>query len=265
VRAVIVLLAFATGCLVVPSMSTTQVLVESRSAADKPGPPGAPTLQIEVTPAALVIATARPRTCIIQAVRTYEVTDHWDVRFSVDALGRADPGDLLLAAAIGWITVPVSGLVSHIYAASADGHKHSEHVVEAAGQHACPLAAANVPVSVLTPAAPTTIRGKTDERGEFALPLPQSSGVVEVVTPVGSVFINYIAADEADEISTTRKIVTSCGAQRQARGTVRIAVKDDAILVDTRDAKLATCVSNGITGMRHAVDHPIELAFSYRF
>jgi hypothetical protein len=263
---VLAVLALATGCLVVPSKSTTQVLVESRPAADKPGRPGAATLQIDVTPEALVIVTAHARTCILQARHTYEITDHWDARFSMKALDHTiDPRDLIGAAMISWITVPVSGLFTGLFDAAEEGHKHDEEVLEATGQRACPLAATNLPVSVVTPQAATAIRGKTNVRGEFALPLPQSSGVVEVFTPESSSFINYVAPDEADEIVAVRKLVRSCGAQRQARGTVRIAVKDEAILVDTRDARLATCIGNGITGLRRATDHAGELAFSYRF
>ena len=186
-RCVIVLLALCSGCLVVPTSTTTARVVDS-GVTDEPGPRGKLGLEVSRVGRTVVVKLQEPRTCFAQSYDIVETTESTTGRIAgadgpnlPSGSGEGALIGLALVGAFEIVALPVSGIITGVVVASSSDRKTQERHVTGVRKHACPVPAVHAAIGLEIPGGEILTR-ETDERGVAMFELPIEAPLTGFVT-----------------------------------------------------------------------------------
>jgi hypothetical protein len=249
---VLLLVMFGTGCLVVPSKTTTARKLGTEKSEVRKGLSRGLELSTAADHGAVVVQAARKRDCKREVFEVTEVTEKRGLRMG----GTDDPRAAIFAVVFAPVTLPVSLLVSSASLAGNRTHVHQIKKPVAVETWNCKEPAQGLPVEIeLASGERTTVM--TDRNGTVTFRIPPGEpyrGVIRARAEAEVTELKY--RRKAPAVTAVRDAVTSCAGEHSFTGSleVRVMVNPSGmptkVELDHGDAALTTCITTQIADAR---------------
>lgn len=242
------LVMFGTGCLVVPSKTTTARKLGTEKSEVQKGLSRGLELATVADHGAVVVQATRKRDCKREVFELTEVTEKRGLRMG----GTDDPRAAIVAVVFAPVTLPLSFLVSSASLAGNRTHVRQVKKPIAVETWNCTEPAQGLPVEIeLASGERTTLATDSDGTVSFRIPPGEPDrGVITARAESEAAQLKYHRKPPA--VTAVRDAVMTCANQQSFKGSleVRVAVNANGmptkVELDHADATLTTCITTQI-------------------
>jgi hypothetical protein len=243
------LLVLCSGCLVLPSKTTTTKQVGTQTELER-GAIQSVALAGKAEGDQVAVQATATRACQRKVMKVIEVREHESLRFGGPDDARAKVFGFLLAP----VTIPVSGFVS-LFVISGSDHVATHNELDHAEPTSCKTPGSELAITAQLPSGSRRLL-TTDSAGGVAVEIPTTEPYA------GEVTLRASQAEDArveyhrpvPPLTAARDAVLACGVEHGVAGYVRLELVLDErgvpthMKLDNGDGAFVGCVGKGIAG-----------------